>query len=157
MSSKSKFQPAVNIDSNLSDLVIDDKKNGDSVDNKEANNTEASASATDDVATAKKSNDISTMISTAPTTGSYVPPQLRNQQAADKLSSSIQSSSGGGAYIPPHLRNKGSEAAPKLSNDSGFQTSSKRSNKNQPNINDAFEFPSLSDVVKPSSTAQNDK
>lgn len=107
----------------------------------------------------------------AEATGSrYIPPHLRAQQQQQQPQQPQQAaapppvpaaaSSGGSKYVPPHLRNSTNtqssyDSAP-VSRQMDYQTSSNRKyNKNQPNINDVSEFPSLGDFTGPIANTQS--
>jgi len=99
----------------------------------------------------------------APAGGSsYVPPHLRSQQQQQSQPKQQQpdkpaavEASQPGSYVPPYLRKTGGATPSSYAPPSreGFQSSTTtRRGKNQPNINDECEFPSLSDV-KPVETS----
>ncbi len=98
-------------------------------------------------------------------TGSrYIPPHLRAQQQQQQPAvpppAPAAASSSGSKYVPPHLRNSTNtqssyDTAP-VSRQTDYQTSSNRKyNKNQPNINDVSEFPSLGDFTEPKANTQS--
>lgn len=99
-------------------------------------------------------------------TGAYIPLHLRNKQQqpqpAAPSAPAPSSTNSSGSYVPPHLRNSNnSSSAPSsgMSSKDVFHAtgSSRRGNKNQPNINDEGEFPSLFDVKTPTINDSNQK
>ncbi len=89
----------------------------------------------------------------------YIPPHLRSQSAQQQPSqqaatAATQSSTGGSKYVPPHLRNTTNTQSSQYEttnrqNDFQTSTTNRKLNKNQPNINDVSEFPSLGEFAGP--------
>jgi hypothetical protein len=86
-----------------------------------------------------------TTSTTSSSTSSYIPPHLRKQQQQQQQetpSVASTSSSTGGAYVPPHLRGTQQSTASSTTT----TNLNRRWKKNEPNINDVSEFPSLGDI-----------
>jgi len=81
------------------------------------------------------------------TGGAYVPPALRRTQQPTSVvpEKPAESTTTGSKYVLPHLRGGNDSAIPSTS------VNYRRPNKSQPNLNDAFEFPTL-DTVAPTKT-----
>lgn len=100
--------------------------------------------------TEKKMEITSSEPSTTAVPGKYIPPSMRNTSSAISAPVSSEPLVSTNKYVPPSLR-----AATVSTTDKniGFQSvSQSKRNKNQPNINDICEFPSLSDA--PTSIAE---
>lgn len=80
----------------------------------------------------------------------YMPPHLRSSQAAPAPAPAAPALAPPSAYVPPALR-KQQGSGGSLGDSAGFQTQQRRFNRNQPNINDICEFPSLGDMTPQSS------
>lgn len=84
------------------------------------------------------------------TGGKYLPPHLRATQMTSTAAAPAPAPAAPTAYVPPALRKQ--QAAVSTGDSVGFQTQTRRTNRNQPNINDICEFPSLGDLNQSSAS-----